>query len=1000
MPRLFERSEGAMRKKLAILAAILFLLAAILTGMAHYYTEYVWFAQLGFGPVFAKMLLTQVGMGIGAGLVALAFFLVHVALIRRFSKPREVWTIPTAAGDVIDVRDVVKKVSTPVVVLAAVLAAALMGFWASRHWEEMLKFLNQTPFGRAEPILGRDIGFYLFALPVMQFAQEWLIYLTGIGLALAAAVYFLRGAIELKGYLLEMSSQVRTHLLVATACILVVIAWGWRLEMFETLFSKRGVAYGATYADVYVNLVAYRVMVAACLVCAAFLVALVFARLQGAKATRYPAFALAGVFVLYLIGSFVAPTLVQQFVVNPNELDKEKPFLAYAIAGTREAYDLDKIEVKEFPALETLSVADLQKNKTTIDNIKIWDHRPLRATYKQMQAMRLYYDFPSITVDRYHAEGQYYQVMLSPRELVVEQLPEQSQTWVNAHLQYTHGYGVCLSPVKRVVGEGLPDLWIKDIPPESRYPHLKITRPEIYYGQQTTEYALIDTTTKEFDYPKGSENEYSTYQGSGGIGIGSFFRRLLFAIRFADVNLIFTQYLTPRSRILFYRTIQERVQALAPFLMLDQEPYMVVADGRLFWVQDAYTISYRYPYSQPTPLGRGKRINYIRNSVKVVVDAYHGQVHFYVWNDKDPMVQTYAKIFPALFRPASDMPAYLRPHVRFPKDLFTIQAVMYESFHMTDPQIYYNQEDKWAVSRELAEKTVGRQKDQAEQQQLGGVTAKQVTNTARMDPYYMIMRLPREKQEEYLLMVPFTPVNKDNMVAWMTARCDGSDYGKLLVYTFPKQKLIFGPMQIEARIDQDEYISQWITLRNQQGSTVIRGDLLVIPIQESILYVEPIYLQSTQTQLPELKQVVVSFGKRLTMKETLQEALQEVFDIKDARLAQAVAGEKGDAAGSARRPATPPGGSSQPALPPLTGGATTKDARAVLDQAAGHYQSAQEKVAQGDWAGYGAEQQALKKTLDELAQILEGKLKPRTAPPPGASPRRGNQPPVRSPSPP
>jgi uncharacterized membrane protein (UPF0182 family) len=980
-----------MRKKLLYLLAVLLVLAAVLTVVAQFWTEYAWFDHLGFSSVFAKRLLTKVGMGVGFGVVALAFLGVQIVLIRRNSKPRAGWSIPTASGEVIDVGDMVKRVGTPIVAAAAVAAAAAMGYWASRHWEEMLKFLNRTDFGTSEPILGQDVGFYLFSLPVMQFVQEWLVYLTGIGAVLVAVVYFSRGAVTVQGKELEWSQGVRSHLLWAVALILGVLAWGWRLEMFETLFSKRGVAYGATYTDVYVNLVVYRVMIGACLAVAVYLVYLTMTKPDARAATRRPAYALASVVGLYLLGAFVAPTVIQQFVVNPNELDKEKPYLAHAIAGTRAAYALEKIEMKEFPSNDQLSIGDLQANRPTIDNIKIWDHRPLRSTYKQMQAIRLYYDFPSITVDRYQADNAYWQVMLSPRELVIGQLPEQSQTWVNRHLQYTHGYGVVLSPVKRVVGEGLPDLWIKDIPPQSRYPHLDVTRPEIYFGQETQDYALVRTTTKEFDYPKGSENAYTTYEGKGGIGIGSFFRRVLFAIREADVNLLFTKYLTPESRIMIYRNVQERVDSIAPFLMLDQEPYMVVADGRLYWVLDAYTISYRYPYSQPTALDRRsrKRLNYVRNSVKAVVDAYHGTVSLYLWDESDPMIKTYAKIFPSLFKPKSEMPTALRAHVRYPKDLFTLQSMMYESFHMTDPQIFYNQEDKWAVSRELGEKTIGRQKDQSELGAQPGVTAKQATMTARMDPYYMIMRLPEEKREEYLLMVPYTPVNKDNMVAWMTARCDGDDYGRLLVYTFPKQKLVFGPMQIEARIDQDEHISQWITLRNQQGSTVIRGDLLVIPIKDSILYVEPIYLQSTQTQLPELKQVVVSFGKMLTMKDTLQEGLQVVFGIKDPRVAQALVGERALSGEPASLPATRPVPTEVVAPPGVA--IEVAKARTLLEQAMGHYEAAQQKVAKGDWAGYGAEQQALKKSLEGLAAEIAVRIKP-PAPEPKVAPKPAPRP--------
>ncbi|MCK5796851.1 MAG: UPF0182 family protein, partial [Deltaproteobacteria bacterium] len=498
------------------------------------------------------------------------------------------------------------------------------------------------------------------------------------------------------------------------------------------------------------------------------------------------------------------------------------------------------------------------------------------------------------------------------------------------------------------------------------------TRPGIYYGLSTNDYILTQTTEKEFDYPKGKSNKYTTYAGKGGVGIGSFFRRMLFAIRFADTNLLFTGTLKEKSRILFNRDVQERVRTVAPFLMLDQEPYITVVKGRMKWIQDAYTISYRYPYSQPTPLGRRSRINYIRNSVKVVVDAYDGTVELYVWDMKDPMIQTYRRIFPDLFKDRSAAPKEILRHVRYPKDLFTIQAAMYESFHMTTPRVWYNQEDKWNIARELAEKTVRRVNNttagaqgRAPRASAPGrglpVNASKITQQSRMAPYFMIMTLPNEPKEEFLLMVPFTPNNKDNMVAWMTARCDGENYGKLLVYTFPKKKLIFGPMQIEARIDQDGFISQWFTLRNQQGSAVIRGDLLVIPIGDAILYVEPIYLQSTQTKLPELKQVIVAFGQHLAMKPSLAASLKAVFGVTDAIAAAKAHGGKGTAA-------------THPALGPVVG-----TVRSLMAKALRLYKEGQGKLKAGDWAGYGRAQAELKATLEGLAKSLGGKLSPKKA---------------------
>jgi uncharacterized protein len=953
MARLLTGRESVMRKKLIILAILLVVAAALFGLFGNFWTEYAWFEHLGFSAVFVRVLLAQIGIGVVFGLFAFFVLGIHIIFIRRNSKPREDWSIPTPEGD-IDIKDIVKRFSTPVVIIGALIVAGALGFLASRHWEDVLKYLNRTDFGINEVILNKDVGFYLFVLPTLQMTHEWLVYLLGLCAVLSAMLYFSRGAIEMDGRLPKMSSAVRAHLLIALACVALVVGLGYYIEMFETLFSKRGVAYGATYTDVNANLIAYRIMIGASSVVALYLVIASRQKVSGPKAIKHPAYALAGLGALYLLTTFAWPTIVQQIVVKPNELDKERQYLEYAIAGTRSAYGLDKIEVREFPANSDLTANDLEKNQPTVENIKIWDHRPLRATYQQLQVIRLYYDFPEIDIDRYWVDGHYRQVMLSARELMHDQLPKQSQTWVNKHLQFTHGYGLCMSPVNESVREGLPNLWVKDIPPQTEHENLKITRPEIYYGRRTDDYVLVKTHEQEFDYPQGKGNKYTTYEGQGGVGVGGFFRRLLFAIRFGDKDLLFTKSLKEESRILFNRNIQNRIHTVAPFLMLDQEPYMVVADGRLVWIQDAYTISYRYPYSQPTALGRRKRINYIRNSVKIVVDAYHGKMDFFVFDEKDPLIATYRKIFPELFKDKKEMPKNLLPHVRYPRDLFTVQSAIYESFHMTDPRVFYNQEDKWTVSRELSEKASTRR--QGASRRKVGVTANKVTDTARMAPYYMIMRLPGEPKEEFLLMVPYTPTNKDNMVAWMTARCDGDNYGKLLVYAFPKQKLIFGPMQIEARIDQDAEISKWITLRNQQGSTVIRGDLLVIPMEDAILYVEPVYLQSTQTKLPELRTVIVSFGQKLAMKTSLEESLFEVFGLSDKDKPKV-------------DPAVPLG-----AQPDVTGSSLVQARRAL-----GYYREGQKRLAKQDWAGYGEEQRKLKAALENLAKEIKAKL-PQTLP--------------------
>jgi len=935
------------RTRIALAAVFggLLLAAGVLALLGTVYTDYLWFKHLGFGSVFTTVLLARAGTGLVFGLVALAALGAHILAIRRLSKPRADWSLPLASGETIDLKNVVRRVATPVVVAAAVLAATVMGYWASLHWEDVLRALHRTAFGTSDPVLGEDIGFYLFALPVMQFSQVWLLYLTGICLLLSAAVYLLRGAMAIEGRQLKMPDGVQAHIYLALSCVLGVIAWGWRLEMFEALFSKRGIAFGATYTDVHANLIAFPIMIGVCAVGALSMAWMAYRRPRGKRATHYPALVLAGVVLLYLVTTFVWPTAVQRLVVQPNELDKERPYLVHAIQGTRAAYGLDMVETRDFAVQTDLTASDLKRNGPTIENIKLWDARPLKLTYKQVQAIRLYYDFPTINVDRYPIDGRSRQVMLGAREMVPDLLPEKSRTWVNRHLQYTHGYGVCLNPVNRVGPEGLPELWIRDIPPQWQHPELAIRRPEIYYGRATTDHVIVQTTAGEFDFPQGQSNRYTRYEGNGGVGVGTFWRRLLLAIHLADVNLFFTGHLTGESKVLFHREIQERVSRVVPFLMLDKDPYLVVAKGRLYWIQDAYTVSYRYPYATPTPLGKRARINYIRNSVKVVVDAYHGDLKLYIWDERDPMVRTYAKMFPGLFTPGSQMPEVLREHVRYPKDLFTIQAETYASFHMTDPGVFYNQEDRWELSRELPGK--GGEASASAGQGGSGTLAE----PGQMAPHYMVMKLPLEKHEEFLLLLPYTPVGKSNMVAWIAARCDGERYGRLIVYTFPKNQLVYGPMQIEARIDQDEDISKWITLRDQMGSRVIRGELLVIPVEDSILYVEPVYLQAVKTQIPELKQVVVAFGARLAMRDTLDAALATVFGTEEGRPLQGPM--------------------------PVADAPRAKDLLELARRALAHYRAAQKSRAIVDWDGYHVEQIGLKRSLDAISQALDARMKGR-----------------------
>jgi len=540
--------------------------------------------------------------------------------------------------------------------------------------------------------------------------------------------------------------------------------------------------------------------------------------------------------------------LIQRYQVSPNEIDKEKPYIDFNIRYPRLAYGLDNIEEREFPAEDTLTLQDLRKNEATLKNIRLWDTRPLLATYSQLQEIRTYYKFTDIDIDRYRINGEYRQVTLSPRELSSKDLP--SRIWINERLTYTHGYGAVVGPVNRVTREGLPEFWVKDIPPAAST-DLRISRPELYFSELATDYVFVKTRAKEFNYPAGDQNVYTVYEGQGGIPLGSVWRKLLFAAHLGDIKLLMSNDLTSASRVLLYRNIRERVQRIAPFLRYDDDPYMVIsAAGRIVWLLDGYTVSDWFPYSAATR-GLG---NYVRNAVKVTLDAYDGTVHFYVADPTDPLIRTIAKIFPGLLQPLEAMPADLRAHIRYPEGLFRVQAAMYAVYHMRDTQVFYNKEDLWSIP--LAH---GDGPDRP------------------MEPYYLILRLPGEPKEEFVLLIPFNPSKKDNLSAWLAARSDPPHYGKLVVYNFPKQKLIYGPRQIEARIDQDSFISQQLSLWNQRGSQVVRGNLLVIPIERSLVYVEPLYIAAEKGQLPELKRVIVGFGDRIAMEETLEGAMARVF---------------------------------------------------------------------------------------------------------------------------
>ena len=699
------------------------------------------------------------------------------------------------------------------------------------------------------------------------------------------------------------SAQSVPHLSTLFFVLIASFGWGFYLDHYELLYSTQGVVYGAGYTADHVTRIALWIMVGAAAALCALLALNIFR-------PRFRAIAIAsGIYVgLYFIAVLLTPALFQRFAVQPNELARETPYLKSNIEFTRKAFSLDAIQETSYPALSDLTAEVIARNQDTIQNIRLWDYRPLLQMYQQAQEIRLYYQFYGVDVDRYHLPDGYHQVMLSARELAAE-LPAEAQTWVNQKLQFTHGYGLVMSFVSKTTGGGFPQYVLENIPPESDY-GLTVNQPAIYYGESMAGYRIVATGAKEFDYPKGNQNVYTSYAGTGGIPLDSLWKRLLFAWTQADVNILFTTYLRPESRIQIWRRVQDRVRQIAPFLRLDQDPYAVVSEGKQYWIQDAYTVSDHYPYSSPHAAAFETGLNYIRNSVKVVVDMYDGTVRFYVMDPNDPVLAVYRRAFPGVFMDLNRLSADLKAHLRYPEDLFSIQADQYTTFHMTVPQVYYNREDLWELPEE-----------------------NYAGKVAPMQPYYILMKLPGSDQLEYLIMTPFTPQQRANMISWIAARCDFPEYGKMLFYELPKEKPIYGPMQIEAMIDQNTTIAQQLTLWDQKGSRVIRGNLIAVPIENSFLYVVPLYLTAEGTDFPQLKRVIVISGDKVAMEPTLDEAIQAVVGTQPPQ-------------GAAQAPRAQPG----------------------LGQARAQFDAAQKAMQQGDWGDFGKAMDALKRLLNGPAQ--------------------------------
>lgn len=897
---------------------VLFIALNLVGQLLPLYTDYLWFQEVGFTGVFTTILQTKILLAAAVGLLLALFVYGNIRVAAR----------PTPGDVLVELDDplglpsrlVIEPLFKRFLIPGALLLGLLGGIQAASRWEEMIRFFNAQPFKTVDPVFGHDIGFYVFRLPVLTLAYSWALIGVGLTALLTAATYVLHRGLQLTPRGLRVTGRARTHLLGLGALLLVIKAAGYHLDAFNLLLSSHGLVFGAGYVDLNATLPALRILTVLALVCAALCLYQI-----GREGFRPVLLGVGLLLVANILGLGVYPNLLQRLRVTPNELVAENPYIEQNIKYTRLAYGLDRIREVDFPAEETPTAADIQRNDPTIKNVRLWEHRPLLQTYGQLQEIRPYYRFMDVDNDRYMVDGQLRQVMLSARELSYRHLP--SRVWINERLTYTHGHGLVLGPVNRISPEGLPEFWIKDIPPAASG-SLKATRPEIYFGElanDTADYVFVKTQAQELDYPAGDKNVYTSYAGKGGVPVQSFLRKLLFAARFGDIKIILSNDIVGDSRILYHRQIEERVKTVAPFIRFERDPYLVLGgDGRLVWMIDGYTASSRYPYSEPV---RGVG-NYIRNSVKAVVDAYHGSLTFYLSEPDDPIVKAYAQAFPGLFQPLSAMPADLRPHIRYPVGLFAIQARMFATYHMRDPQVFYNKEDLWTIPRRV---------EQGQGQ----------TQEREMEPYYTIMRLPGEKQEEFVLLIPFNPSKKDNMIAWMAARSDGAQYGTLIAYIFPKQKLIYGPRQIDARIEQDAYISQQLTLWSQRGSQVIRGSMLAIPIEKSLLYIQPLYLAAEKGSLPELKRVIVAAGNQIAMEESLEASLNQIF-------------------GGAGRPALA-SAKAEAALPaPVAGAARELGLKGLADQAYQQFSRAQELLRQGNFAGYGEELRRLEATLKGL----------------------------------
>jgi uncharacterized membrane protein (UPF0182 family) len=884
-------------------------------------TSLLWFKALGLQDVYTTRIGLQLWLFFGSLVLAFLYVAINVLIALRFRASSVLRTIGIR-------RRYFRSTAGLVGMAAALIIALIVSAGAVSLWQQLLLYLDGAPTGKTEPVFGMDISFYLFTLPFLKSALGWALGLSFLTVLLIAALYAWRGS----DFELRLPTRGVAHVSILFAMVALVAAAGAYVGKYDLLYQHNGYVWGAGYTDINARIpIAYISTGLGVLLGIALLVNAVLRRLW------LPVVVLA-VWIVFGVLSALYATAVERLVVAPQQFTRESTYISRELSYTRQAFGLDGVKVSQYSGAASLTQKDVQDDQTTIDNLRLWDNKQLQETYPQLQAIRTYYTLNNINLDRYTLNGRYEQLTLSARELDINRLPSQGRGFVNETLTYTHGYGVVASPVRQVVGEGLPNLIARDIPQAG---DLKVDQPSIYFGQLTNHYVLAPSAQKEFDYPSGSGDVYTNYTGTHGVVLSGA-NRLLYAAYMGDLNLLITSQVNANTQILYRRNIFDRVREIAPFLSYDGDPYIVVADGKLYWIMDAYTTAETYPYSQQDS---ATQINYIRNSVKVVVDAYEGTASFYIADPNDPIIKAYARGFPTLFKPIDEMPATLRLHIRYPQDLFNVQVAVYTQYHMTDPQVFYNREDVW----DIPEESTG------------------PGSTATLAPYYVLMRLPEEQRAEYLLILPFTPHNRQNMISWLAARNDAPNYGQLVLYQLPKDTVIFGPSQIGNRIQENTVISSQFTLWNQSGSQVQQGSLLVVPVGGTFLYFEPVYLRATNTSsLPEFKKVILADTQHVVWDDTLEGALAQLV-------------------GAAPPTTTTP--------TPTTGTTTCSD---LITQANQHYLAAQDRLKAGDLAGYASEIQQVGSLLQQMqaSGCSSGSPPGSPRPSPPASPR-----PSPSPSP-